>query len=58
MSRVLLDRIPKCKEDCPFNHFCDSQHAECNGGWFGPYVEFDFNKCKMCKVDINIMSMF
>lgn len=54
MSRLLLDRIPKRKEDCPLHRLCDSQHADCNGGWSGPYVEFDFDKCKICKVDINI----
>ena len=58
MSRLLLDRIPKRKEDCPLHRLCDSQHADCNGGWSGPYVEFDFDKCKICKVDINTFSLF
>jgi len=50
MARILLDSRPRRKEECPFNRYCDSQHADCNGGWYEPYVEFDFNKCKMCTV--------
>lgn len=49
MARILLDSRPRRKEECPFYRYCDSQHADCNGGWYEPYVEFDFSKCKMCK---------
>jgi len=50
MSRVLLDYRPQRKEECPFFNFCDSQHADCNGGWYNKWHEFNFDDCKMCTV--------